>query len=89
MPYAKWFVGGKTNVSYNCLNRQIDAGRGDKTAIIWEGEPEAIPGKGGEIRRITYRQLRDEVGRFANGLKKLGVEKRGLVTDDEFRSLVG
>src|SRR3954468_15279434 len=38
-PNAKWFVGGKTNISYNCLDRQIDAGRGDKTAILWEGEP--------------------------------------------------
>src|SRR5262249_14532210 len=49
-PFAKWFVGGKTNLAYNCLDRQIAAGRGDKIAILWEAEPEATPGKGGEIR---------------------------------------
>jgi acetyl-CoA synthetase len=79
-PYAKWFVGAKTNLAYNCLDRQIDAGRGDKVAILWEGEPEQQPGKGGEVRKITYRQLRDEVCRFANGLKKLGVKKGDRVT---------
>ena len=79
-PNAKWFVGGKTNVSYNCLDRQIAAGRGDKIAILWEGEPEAAPGKGGEVRRITYKQLKDDVCRFANGLKNLGVKKGDRVT---------
>ena len=54
-PYAKWFtVGGQTNVAYNCLDRQIELGRGNKTAILWEGEPEANPGKGGQVRRISY-----------------------------------
>jgi acetyl-CoA synthetase len=80
LPDAKWFVGGKMNASYNCLDHQIDLGRGNKTAILWEGEPEAVPGKGGEIRKITYSQLRDEVCQFANGLKKLGVKKGTRVT---------
>jgi len=80
LPYAKWFVGGKTNVAYNCLDAQIAKGRGDKTAILWEAEPESTPGKGGEVRKITYTQLRDEVCRFANGLKKLGVKKGTRVT---------
>jgi acetyl-CoA synthetase len=65
-PYAKWFVGGKLNASYNCLDRHL-ATRGDKTAIIWEGEP-------GEVRRFTYRELHAEVSKFANVLKSLGVE---------------
>jgi acetyl-CoA synthetase len=79
-PHAKWFIGGKTNLSYNCLDLQIERGRGEKNAIIWEGEPESSPGAGGEIRRITYRQLRDDVCRFANGLKKLGVNKGDRIT---------
>ena len=78
-PYAKWFVGGKTNLSYNCLDRQIDAGKGDKVAILWEGEP-ASAGGGPEIRKITYRQLRDEVCKFANGLKSLGVKRGDRIT---------
>jgi acetyl-CoA synthetase len=73
LPNAKWFVGGKTNVSYNCLDFQIERGRGGKTAILWEGEP-------GETRRITYQQLREDVCRLANGLKKLGVGKGTRVT---------
>ena len=77
-PYAKWFVGGKTNMAYNCLDRQIEQGRGDKTAIIWEGEP--ISSGSPEIRRLTFRQLKDDVCRFANGLKKLGVKKGDRVT---------
>jgi acetyl-CoA synthetase len=80
VPNAKWFVGGKTNVAYNCLDHQITLGRGDKTAILWEGEPESHPGKGGEIRRLSYKFLRDEVCRFANGLKKIGVKKGDRVT---------
>ena len=80
-PYAKWFVGGKTNVAYNCLDRQIELGRGDKAAILWEGEPESgRPGSGGSVHRITYRTLRDDVCRFANGLKSLGVKKGDRVT---------
>jgi acetyl-CoA synthetase len=60
-PYAKWFLGGKLNASYNCLDRHLET-RGDKVALIWEGEP-------GEIRRVTYRELHAEVSKFANVLK--------------------
>jgi acetyl-CoA synthetase len=80
VPFAKWFVGGKINAAYNCLDRQVEAGRGDKVAILWEGEPEISPGAGGDIRKITYKQLRDDVARFANGLKKLGVKRGDVVT---------
>ena len=66
-PYAKWFVGGKINVSYNCLDRHLSTWRKNKAAIIWEGET-------GEIKTITYLQLHGEVSRFANVLKSLGVE---------------
>ena len=64
-PYAKWFVGGKLNASANCLDRHL-AERGDKQAIIWEGEP-------GDVRTFTYRELHTEVSKFANALKTLGV----------------
>jgi len=80
LPNAKWFLGGKLNVAHNCLDRQIEKGLDDKTAILWEGEPEAAGGKGGEIRRISYRQLLQQVCQFANGLKKLGVTKGTRVT---------
>jgi acetyl-CoA synthetase len=80
LPYAKWFVGGKTNLSFNCLDRQIDAGMGAKTAIVWEGEPEAEAGKGGRVRKISFSQLKDQVCQFANGLKKAGVKKGDRVT---------
>lgn len=66
-PHAKWFVGGKINISYNCLDRHLEGWRKNKAAIIWEGEP-------GELRTITYGQLHSEVCKFANVLKKLGVE---------------
>src|SRR5687767_1601240 len=80
-PYAKWFVGGKTNIAYNCLDRQIEIGRGDKVALIWESEPLAASQSApAEVRRVTYRQLKDDVCRFANGLKKLGVKKGDRVT---------
>ena len=80
-PYAKWFVGGKLNVAYNCLDAQIAAGRGEKAAILWEGEPESgMPGSGGSVHRISYRQLKDQVCRFANALKGLGVKKGDRVT---------
>ena len=68
LPYAKWFIGGKLNVSYNCLDRHVLAGKGDKVAIHWEGEP-------GDTRTITYSQLLDEVQKFSNVLKSLGVNK--------------
>jgi acetyl-CoA synthetase len=67
-PFAKWFVGGQLNVADNCLDRHVDAGGGDKVAYHWEGEP-------GDTRTITYAELRDEVARFANALKELGVRK--------------
>jgi acetyl-CoA synthetase len=65
-PFAKWFVGGKINISYNCLDRHLTNPRKNKAAFIWEGEP-------GEQRTLTYLQLYREVCRFANVLKKLGV----------------
>ncbi|HVM51597.1 MAG TPA: acetate--CoA ligase [Acidimicrobiales bacterium] len=68
LPFAKWFVGGKLNVSENCLDRHVRAGRGDKVAFHWEGEP-------GDTRTITYAELLGEVERFANVLKSLGVQK--------------
>jgi acetyl-CoA synthetase len=77
-PNAKWFVGGQLNVAENCLDVQVDQGRGDKTAILWEGEPTG-PG-GPEVRRITYRHLLADVCRLANGLKSLGVRKGDRVT---------
>ncbi|HUB26427.1 MAG TPA: acetate--CoA ligase [Tepidisphaeraceae bacterium] len=80
LPYAKWFVGAKTNLSFNCLDRQIAAGRGQKNAIVWEGEPEAEAGRGGRVRRITFAQLKDQVCQFTNGLKSLGVKKGDRVT---------
>ncbi len=81
MPDAKWFVGGRTNVAYNCLDRHVEAGLGDKAAILWEEQPESgRPGSGGSVHRISYRQPRDEVCRFANGLKSLGVTKGERVT---------
>jgi acetyl-CoA synthetase len=79
VPHAKWFAGAQTNVAYNCLDRHIEAGRGDKVAILWEGEPIDATGQP-EIRRITYKQLKDDVCRFANGLKSIGVKKGDRVT---------
>jgi acetyl-CoA synthetase len=68
LPFAKWFVGGELNVSYNCLDRHVLAGRGDKVAFYFEGEP-------GDSRTVTYADLLDETQRFANVLKGLGVNK--------------
>jgi acetyl-CoA synthetase len=73
-PYAKWFVGGKLNVSVNCLDRHLDTPTANKAALIWEGEP-AADGKPGEERILTYRQLHREVCRFANVLKRHGLGK--------------
>ena len=70
---VRWFDGGKTNISYNCLDRNIDAGNGDRNAIIWEGEP-------GDTRTLTYNQLHAEVCKFANVLKGLGVEQGDVVS---------
>jgi acetyl-CoA synthetase len=68
-PFYEWFVGGKLNVAYNCLDYQIDQGRGDKTAILWIGD------EPGDTRTFTYSELKAEVETFANVLKGLGVEK--------------
>ena len=67
-PWAKWFIGGKINASYNCLDRHVKTARKNKAAIIWEGEP-------GDERVLTYRDVWREVNKFANVLKKLGVGK--------------
>ncbi|HZH41801.1 MAG TPA: acetate--CoA ligase [Gemmatimonadales bacterium] len=67
-PHAKWFLGGKLNASVNCLDRHVRSGKKDKVALIWEGEP-------GEVRRITYGDLLQDVCRCANALKALGVKK--------------
>jgi acetyl-CoA synthetase len=68
-PYAKWYFGGRLNVCFNCVDRHVEAGLGDKVAYHWEGEPE------GERRSITFADLQREVVRLANALKKLGVSK--------------
>ena len=65
----EWFVGGKTNICYNCLDAQIEKGRGDKVALLFQGEPEA------DCKRFTYNDLLKHVCRFANVLKKNGVKK--------------
>ena len=67
-PHARWFTGGKINISHNCLDRHLTTWRRNKAALIWEGEP-------GEQRTLTYQQLHREVCRFANVLKRAGVEK--------------
>ena len=72
-PHAKWFVGGKINVSYNCIDRHLTGPRRNKAAIVWEGEP-------GDWKVYTYRDLYREVCKFANGLKSLGVQKGDRVT---------
>ncbi len=71
-PFAKWFVGGQTNVSYNCLDAHLGTDTAKKTAIIWEGEP-------GDVRKITYEELLRDVSKFANCLKKLGVKQGDVV----------
>jgi acetyl-CoA synthetase len=68
-PYAKWYVGGKLNVCFNCVDRHVEAGNGGKIAYYWEGEPED------ERRELTFSDLQQQVVRFANGLKKLGIKK--------------
>ncbi len=73
LPYAKWFVGGKLNVSDNCLDRHVQGPRRNKAAIIWEGEP-------GDSRVLTYQDLYREVNQFAAALKRHGVKKGDAVT---------
>ena len=72
-PFAKWFVGGKLNVSHNCLDRHLDGPRRTKVALLWEGEP-------GDTRSYTYEELHREVSKFANALKGLGVARGDRVT---------
>ena len=72
-PFAKWFVGGKINMAYNCLDRHLSTARRNKAALVWEGEP-------GDWKVYTYWDLYREVCRFANGLKALGVQKGDRVT---------
>ena len=72
-PFAQWFVGGKTNISYNCLDIHLQTPRRNKAALVWEGEP-------GETRVLTYQMLHAEVCRFANALKKLGVGRGDVVS---------
>ncbi|HCK90287.1 MAG TPA: acetate--CoA ligase, partial [Gemmatimonadetes bacterium] len=72
-PHVKWFVGGKLNVAYNCLDRHLNSSRSDQAALIWEGEP-------GDTRTYTYAQLHDAVCRFSNVLKNLGVIRGDRVT---------
>jgi len=67
-PFFKWFTDGELNMSYNCLDRHIEAGKGGKVAYYWEGEP-------GDERTITYQDLYEDVCRFANGLRSIGVRK--------------
>lgn len=66
-PFAKWFLGAKINATYNCLDRHVEAGKADRPAIIWEGEP-------GDTRTLTYGELLKETNKFANALKNLGVK---------------
>ncbi|MGB9602924.1 MAG: acetyl-coenzyme A synthetase N-terminal domain-containing protein, partial [Limisphaerales bacterium] len=73
-PFAEWFVGGKLNVCYNCLDKHLSTATANKAAIIWEGEPDS-PSRPGEERVLTYRQLHREVCLFANVLKRNGVNK--------------
>src|SRR5436189_864181 len=72
-PFAKWFVGGQLNVSFNCLDRWLDTSAANKAALIWEGE-QATDGKPGDERVLTYKQLHREVCRFANVLKRNGLK---------------
>ena len=72
-PFAKWFVGGQTNASYNCLDKHIEAGNGDRVALLWEGEP-------GDQRTLTYRELHEDVCKFANAMKGLGVGQGDVVS---------
>src|SRR5215469_10698346 len=68
VPWAKWFVGGQINLSYNCLDRHVEGTRKNKPAIVWESES-------GDLRTLTYSDLHREVQKFANVLKSLGVKK--------------
>ena len=79
-PDAKWFSGGKTNVCYNCVDRQVESGHGDEPAIIWEGEPVDDSGSPVDQRTISYKELQSEVSKLANVLKSKGIAKGDIVT---------
>ncbi len=84
-PDAKWFVDGKTNICHNCVDRHVEGGHGDVTAIVWEGEPIVEAGHssaiaGPEIRRLSYKDLQEQTSRLANALKSLGVKRGDVVT---------
>lgn len=72
LPYAQWFLGGTLNACYNCVDRHVENGQGDKIAFIWEGEP-------GEVRTLTYQELQNQVAQCANALKELGIQKGDFV----------
>jgi acetyl-CoA synthetase len=78
LPDAKWFVGAKTNLCHNAVDRHVLAGHGDDLAILWEGEP--MPGGQPEVRRLTYADVQRETAKLASGLSKLGVKKGDVVT---------
>ncbi len=71
-PFARWFEGGRTNISTNCLDRHLEGKRANKTALLWEGEP-------GDVRSFTYKELHKEVCRAANALREIGINKGDLV----------
>ena len=77
-PDARWFVGAQTNLCYNCVDRHVADGRGEHVGIVWEGEP--MDNGAPEIRRLTYADLQRDTAKFANVLRKLGVEKGDVVT---------
>lgn len=79
-PDAKWFPGSQTNVCYNCVDRQVDQGFGDQTAIIWEGEPTTRNNQPKETRRLSYSDLQSETAKLANTLRGMGVKKGDVVT---------
>lgn len=88
-PDAKWFVGGRLNACYNCVDRHVQAGFGDQTALIWEGEPIATGSPGApspentpapEIKRLSYREMQIATSKAANALKAMGVKKGDVVT---------
>lgn len=71
-PYAKWFIGGKLNACYNCVDRHTFGADADRDAIVWEGEP-------GDIRKITFRELKTQTAKLANALKEIGIKKGDIV----------
>ncbi len=89
-PDAKWFVGGTINACFNCVDRHVQAGHGEQTAIVWEGEPvsprtshavsDSKYASEPEVRRLTYRELQIHVSKTANALKAMGVKKGDVVT---------